>query len=370
MDPLTPIPTPAAQRWREFRIQVLPIVVFICALSAVVLMWKNYVTPASLIGEVEAVRANVTIVEPGTLAELTVDLYQPVTKGQPIGVVRGFDPDNTKAQIAAIQADLKVMESRMHLDVQRNHLSYEQFRMDIVDQRVQLAVARANLQGAMRECDRNKKLAAEEKPLVSQTEVDEKCTLAEAYQSEVEERSALVAEMEKKLTEILSSDRAPEGTNNPIIAAIRTQEEALFAAEKPTIIKAPIDGVISAINFRPGEKVLAGQPIVVVSSPQAERILGYVRAPITQPPEVGMDVEIRPRTHKRQFAVGQVLSVGVQMESISTARYSVGMSSNVFEQALPIVVSLPSELRLLPGQIVDLNLKGISPSATPKLVQK
>ena len=29
MDSLPPIPTPPAQRWREFRIQVLPILVFL-----------------------------------------------------------------------------------------------------------------------------------------------------------------------------------------------------------------------------------------------------------------------------------------------------------------------------------------------------
>ena len=68
MDPLPPIPTPPAQRWREFRIQVLPVVVFVGVLMAVVCMWKSYVVPSGVVGEVEAIRANITGV-PGTIAE-------------------------------------------------------------------------------------------------------------------------------------------------------------------------------------------------------------------------------------------------------------------------------------------------------------
>ena len=63
MDPLPPIPTPPAQRWREFRIQVLPVVVFVGVLTAVVCMWKSYVVPSGVVGEFEAIRANITVGE-------------------------------------------------------------------------------------------------------------------------------------------------------------------------------------------------------------------------------------------------------------------------------------------------------------------
>ena len=189
------------------------------------------------------------------------------------------------------------------------------------------------------------------------TDVDEACTQAEAFRVEAEGRAKLVAQMEQRFNEVFARDNAPEGSNSPIAAALAAQEQELTLLEKPTTLKAPIDGIISAVHLRPGEKVVAGQPIVTITSPTAERILGYVRAPVSVQPEVGMHVEIRPRTVKRLLGLGQVLAVGVQMEFISPARFVSGMSSNVFEQALPFVVSLPAELKLLPGQVVDLSFR-------------
>ena len=56
MDSLPPIPTPAAQRWREFRIQILPVIVFVCTMVAIALMWRSFVQASRVVGEVEAVK--------------------------------------------------------------------------------------------------------------------------------------------------------------------------------------------------------------------------------------------------------------------------------------------------------------------------
>ena len=50
---LPPIPTPASQRWREFRIRVLPFLVFFVVLSGVVSLWKNFVQPVGIVGLAE-----------------------------------------------------------------------------------------------------------------------------------------------------------------------------------------------------------------------------------------------------------------------------------------------------------------------------
>lgn len=93
MDPLPPIPTPAAQRWREFRIQVLPLIVFLCVLLAVVVMWRNFVQPLGVVGEVEAVRANVISLQDGLVTDLAVTRFQEVRKDQDLGHVSNADPE-------------------------------------------------------------------------------------------------------------------------------------------------------------------------------------------------------------------------------------------------------------------------------------
>ena len=57
MDKLPPIPTPASQRWRAFRIQVLPLVIFAGVFLSVALLWKSLVATTGIDGK--AGQANV-----------------------------------------------------------------------------------------------------------------------------------------------------------------------------------------------------------------------------------------------------------------------------------------------------------------------
>ena len=87
MDALPPIPTPPEQRWREFRIQILPILVFVGVLAVIVLMWKNFLQPPGVIDEVEAVKANVTRPK-GVITESRMERTQYVTNGQALVLVQ------------------------------------------------------------------------------------------------------------------------------------------------------------------------------------------------------------------------------------------------------------------------------------------
>lgn len=59
MDSLPPIPTPAAQRWREFRVQVLPLLVFVLILASIALLWKSFVNHSGVVEEVGTAKTNV-----------------------------------------------------------------------------------------------------------------------------------------------------------------------------------------------------------------------------------------------------------------------------------------------------------------------
>ncbi|HXG46941.1 MAG TPA: HlyD family efflux transporter periplasmic adaptor subunit [Methylomirabilota bacterium] len=343
---------------------------------AVVMMWKNYVSPSGVVGEVEAVRASASVVEPGTLTELAVDLIQKVTKGQPLGTVAISDAAAQEAELNAIAADMRLLKARMDLDRTRNLDTYLRLKLDMVDEQLALEMAKVRLVEAGRQFERIKTLmeagiasrgsAVEGASVVSLGGYDAALRDRDTLQAEVEWRTKAIAEYQKAITAMEATGLINVPPSDALIEEnIKYQQEQIRLVGKPAVLKAPIDGIISAIHVRPGEKVLPGQPVVTIASPSSERILAYIRAPVTVQPEVGMQVEIRPRSQKRQIGIGQVLGVGVQMESISTARFSSGMSSNVFEQALPIVVSLPNELKLLPGEVVDLSLRGMPAAGTP-----
>src|SRR2546428_1607496 len=142
---LPTIPTPVAQRWREFRIQVVPFIVFLAVLAAIVYLWKSYVQPVGVIGFVETNAVNVTSLQDGLVSELHVERFQNVTTGQVIAVVVNTDPLLIEAQITALQADLQVMRERLLVDRARTEQSYEQMRQELQIQRVTQATEKAKL---------------------------------------------------------------------------------------------------------------------------------------------------------------------------------------------------------------------------------
>ena len=79
-----------------------------------------------------------------------------------------------------------------------------------------------------------------------------------------------------------------------------------------------------------------------------------------------MKVEVRARGGQREVGVGEVLRVGSQLEPISASMLprpagnsmgsGSGSGSGPVETGLPVLVSLPSNLALYPGEVVDLRV--------------
>src|SRR5688572_8180574 len=146
MQSLPPIPTPASQRWREFRIQILPVIVFVGILAATAVMWKNFVHPSGIVGEVEAVKVNVISLQDGQVAELNVDRLQYVTNGQVLGRIIITDPEMLRASIANVQAEFHVLRARMRLDERRNDQAVQQMRLDLGEEKMLRELAFASLE--------------------------------------------------------------------------------------------------------------------------------------------------------------------------------------------------------------------------------
>jgi multidrug resistance efflux pump len=262
MDRLPPIPSPPEHHWREFRIRVMPGLMFALAVLAAAYIWNQHVFPPTLIGEVEAIRANVTTITPGYLANLKVDLFQKVSKDQEIGTVLIQDVETTRATLSAIGAELGLMRARMGIDQQRNALNYEQFRMDLLNQRLLLGEAQLKLQEATTNLTRITGLLSS--GIASAAELDAARTRHDVLKADVTDRTSLIGELEQRLKELRPAGSG--GTNDPVTAAIEAQEAELRALQKPVVLTSPIDGVVSMIYRRPGEKVLAGEPIVTISA--------------------------------------------------------------------------------------------------------
>lgn len=352
MDPLAPIPTPPSQRWREFRIQALPVMTFIAVLICVVALWGRYVVPTNMVGEVEMVQANIISAVPGTIREMKVQRFQRVKAGEEIAVVSTMDAATVQASLRAVEAEMKLMRARMQLDIERNTQSYQQTYLDYLSERAELVSERVRARLYQLEADRLEQLLTNTPPLTSKTEFEAALLLAETSRTNVVEREKYLAEKEKILPMLVPATNADAA----ILDAIKAQEELLQAEGQTVSIKAPIDGVISAVHQFSGSKIVENMSIAVISSTEATRIIGYVRRPYEAIPKPGDTVKIRRHSFKREVAEGTVLDVSGHLAPISTALVPFPMNSNTNELGMPFAVSVPAQLALLPGESVDLIL--------------
>jgi multidrug resistance efflux pump len=141
-------------------------------------------------------------------------------------------------------------------------------------------------------------------------------------------------------------------------AAIAVQESKLRLTEaelSPITLRAPVDGMVNLIFHRTGEAIMAGEPIVTIAAYDSVRIVSYIRAPVMNEPSVGTRVEVRSRGPRREVGFANIVEVGTQLENIVPA-LAAPVKFSAVELGLPISVSLPSNLRIRPGELVDIVL--------------
>ena len=371
MNSLPPIPTPPAQRWKDFRQQGLPFIAFALLSAAIFVLWNHTLAPGTFTGEVEVVQENVASLKPGQLVDLSVELFQAVKAGDEIARVITTDPRVIESSLAVIRAEVELLKTGMDpvLNQHRDAVNYQQFRLSWLAQRVDLAAARVRLQFAESELQRVAKLFEDKiVPLGIPQGPNQNGVIGyevalrdrDALHTEVEERSMLVAEMEQKLLDLKVPDNweNPQANSPTISAAIAVQDEKLRLTEaqlSPQLLKAPMDGVVHKILHRSGEIIVAGDPIVALTAPRPQRIIGYLRQPLPFEPKAGDPVKIYTRRPHRQVASTQIIQVGAQMDLVTAPMRIRGLGTTM-ERGLPVLMNLPPGLEVHPGELVDLML--------------
>jgi multidrug resistance efflux pump len=351
MESLPPIPTPPAQRWREFRIQILPLVVFVITLIAIAWMWRNFVQPSGIVGSVETITANVTSLNDGVITDLAVDRFQYVTNGQVLGQVQVTDPELIRASLLAVESDLKVLQARIRLDEIRNQQSSQQWQLDLLREEVALELAKVNLIVASNTLYQSEYLHKEgvESPYTLEINRSAK----EALEQEIRVRTVAVANWRQA---VQNAGNLKSSANDPLIQeAIKAKEEELNLTMQPNVLKAPMDGIVNVVYRHHREKVVRGEPILTIAATKSERVVAYIRQPVQSIPNLDDTVVIRTRTQKRQVGEGKIVKVGAQFDLINPALLST--DSNRVELGLPILVSLPPGMNVSPGEFVDLSIR-------------
>jgi multidrug resistance efflux pump len=360
-DRLTPIPTPPARLWRQLRLQYLPVVVFAAGLVTATMIWTRWVAPPTLIGEAESVRAEVRSTHAGMITDLKIDLLQPVTAGQIIGHVTG-DPKVLEASLAVLRAEIEVLRTTFSpvVDQQRMVYDFDRLQLDWLGKRVELA----SLQGQLVQAESTlvRVTALHQSKMVPDERFEEAKISRDALAAQVKAATELVQQLEPRARGINKDLPTPTPADG-LRAAVKQKEEELRLLEAqlgPAPLVAPIDGIVTLQHRRASEAVVAGDSIVQISANHSDRIVGFLRQPLTLEPKPGMTVEVRTRTFQRQIAHATVAQVGRQFEPISPSllvAMRLPVSAVPTEFGLRLHITAPAGLALKPGEHVDLTLR-------------
>ncbi|HNQ88772.1 MAG TPA: HlyD family efflux transporter periplasmic adaptor subunit [Verrucomicrobiota bacterium] len=380
MNRSAPIPTPWSLRWREFRIRGVPALVVGAAMVTCAWIWTHHVAPATVVGEVEVIRADITSHLPGTLAMLGVAQFQTVKAGDLVARVLTADPKLLESSLAVIKAEVELLRAGTDpvLNKERNLLDFERVRLDLIDQRVLLAGDQIRLRYAESELARVAALYREGSVtnVASRAELEIAQRDRDALEREIQERERQVEVIEANLRALPASNLTNALGTDPetLRAAIDLQEKSLRLTEAelaPLDLRSPVEGTVSMVYRHQGESVVAGEPIVTIVGSQSDRILGFVLPPASIEPAVGMSVEVRTRNGPRRVAQSTITHVGRYMDLVPAtlllpaSSQMLGLSSrtidnnnaNQFVQVgIPFALKTPSSLALRPGERVDLTL--------------
>jgi multidrug resistance efflux pump len=348
---LPPIPTPPGVAWREFRLRIMPFIVFIVVAFGIVVAWRQ-AGVGGVVGLAEGTSSTITSPRAGLVTAVDVEPYHWIDAG---GALATVAPDDPRLELQTLQTQLELARLQLQPSVvDRNAVNYERLRIEASVQRTEIALAKVNLDRAEPALKRAEQLLREQ--VISPQVYEASLRDRDFYVATIKERTQALKDMEEHLKALEPLGQFDASGTNPaaldLIADLRTNISGAISNSGPMKLVAPISGMVSTVWRHPGEYVAAGEPLVSIESSRCERIVAYLREPFPFEPRVGMHVNVSTRTRPRQKFTTEIAQVGVHFEVITNAL--VIARQGVAELGLPIVLSTPPTLSIRPGEIVDI----------------
>lgn len=353
VEPLPPIPTPPERHWRQFRQGGLPALAFLIVLGVTVWLWGRNLASPFLMGQAEGPEANISSPVSGRVARLAVNFYQEVKAGDVIALVDASDPQVLSNTVSVIRAEMEAIRAEAGFGP-GDRVRLAQFQMEWLTLRAELASLKADMQYSESEFERVGKMAKDQVASTNELEIARRDM--ERLRSEFRDKSAAADTAEKALRELDPANNGGESAG--IRAALAEANERLRLAEvqlQPLVLRAPIAGRIIKLDFLTQASVVRGDIIATVASPNVDRIVGYIGQPVRLEPTVGMRTEVRSRGAVRKTGEARIAHVGPRIELFDAPLRIRGMGA-AQERGLPIVLTVPPNLTLRPGELVDIRL--------------
>jgi multidrug resistance efflux pump len=350
-----PIPTPPNQRWRAFRIELLPPLAFALCVGLIALLWRGTAVAPALTAEAEVAQAELRSAHGGTVLELDAEPMREVRAGEVLGRVRLESPAVVAGELGALRAELDSLRVGREPVIagRRLALDAERLRLEWMRERTALAALRVELLQA--EADLARQVSLRARAVTTEEAFDTARLLRERLSTQVAEQERLVATLEPAS----ATESGAPAPDEALAAALHAAEAELRWAEArlaPEALIAPMDGVVTRVFRRAGEAVVPGEPLLEIVAPKPTRLVGWLRQPLALEPRPGMTVELRSRRPDRRSAAAEVLAVGRVLEPVPATQLALIDRADTPELGLRVYFSLPEGLTLRAGEFVDVML--------------
>jgi multidrug resistance efflux pump len=375
------IPTPWIQRLHHVRQSLLPVICFCGCVLTALWMWDRQGQFPNAVGEVQAVRIDVTASADGILTTLPCGPWTLFDRVEAETVLAQLDDRAVRAEMATLQAELVRLRSelvaaaeqieldeagRVH-DYQREarRLAWQvqQHRLDLLDRGTLIETDRAAKTRLETELGFLEPLRA--RGTVSELQVTDQRLQRDIVSKRISESERSLAEAHEQLDAVTaavhayptSKEASVDKLLGPLEAAITVGQRRLdeYQVQLESLqIRAPFRGTICAIQGWPGQQIRAGDLIVTLAAEEGRYIVSYVRQEQRIRPAVGMPVAVRLRG-SRTLPVGSVIErVGPQVELVPLHHLR---DPKTQEWGQPVCIQPPQQLDLRPGELIDVTFQ-------------
>jgi len=301
---------------------LLAVVVLAAAGAAWWLISRNREKPLVLSGSIEARDVEVGSLIGGRVTKVLVEEGSPVTAGQPL------------VQFETDLIDLQIQQERARVEQARANLT-KALRGPRSEE---IAAARAQAVNAEKERLRQKALL--EQGVTSQQQYD-----AAATQAKTAREAALELERGNRPEDIAAARATLE--------AQEKQRGYLERQRAEAIVHAPAAGIIESMDLRPGDLVVANQPVARMLEPSQLWVRVYVPEPQLGRVRVGQKAALSVDTFPKREFPGKVVEIRTQSEY--TPR-NVQTLDQRMDQVFGVKVAVDTTPELKPGMAATVRL--------------
>jgi len=333
--------------------RLLPVLVWGTAAVAVSILFLNQSETAQLKGIAFSHEQIINTTETGYIRSIPVKLYQEVKKGDTLAVIKEntvameeythsllqAERATAEAELEKLKAELIAAEDRLYLDKadreneitvteRRLAVDMERARLEALEIKSDLGPDRLTLKDLEVELEIVTRLVAEQAS--EEYELQKIQAQCEIFRESVTQKEALLAQAEANYeAAMLRKDEFDQSTPvspqlsdkelAPIRKAILVQEKRLaeFIKQRDIIIlTAPFDGIVNALNYKPGQTVVRGDPIMTIVNPTPDSITAWVPQKNIGQFAQNMKVKVISLNAPRQSFVSQISNMSPSLELI------------------------------------------------------